>query len=115
MPTRRIVVKEGSAPDPVLLSPRTFSFQFAGTGQNCRPELELNGVRLSGLEDLPFGTYTVSAPSTCDRRLPDKIVVSEGDEVRLRTEPEKLDYLREGQPIFVYVTTPAESVYTLRM
>ena len=38
-----------------------------------------------------------------------------GDEVRLRTEPEKLDYLREGQPIFVYVTTPAESVYTLRM
>lgn len=115
MPVRRIVVEEGSAPDPVTLGPRTFSFQFAGAGENCRPTLQLNGVTLSSLEDLPFGTYTVLAPDTCDRRIPNKIIVSEGDEVSLRTEPEKLDYLREGQPIFVYVTTPADSVYTLRM
>ena len=115
MPTRRIVVEEGSEVDPVMLSPRTFSFQFAGAGEKCRPTLELSGVALSSLEELPFGTFTVVAPDTCERRLPNKIIVSEGDEVRLRTEPEKLDYLREGQPIFVYVTTPADSVYTLRM
>jgi hypothetical protein len=115
MPTRRIVVEEGSSPDPVMLGPRTFSFQFATASDNCRPTLQLSGVALSSLEDLPFGTFTVIAPETCDRRIPNKIIVSEGDEVRLRTEPEKLDYLREGQPIFVYITTPADSVYTLRM
>ena len=98
-----------------MLGPRTFSFQFATGSESCRPTLQLSGVTLSSLEDLPFGTYTVIAPETCDRRIPDKIIVSEGDEVQLRTEPEKLDYLREGQPIFVYITTPADSVYSLRM
>ena len=45
---------------------------------------------------------------------PDKITVEQNSEVTLRTEPEKLDYVKEGQPIFLYVTTPPASTYTLR-
>ncbi|MDQ7089000.1 MAG: hypothetical protein Q9Q13_14595 [Acidobacteriota bacterium] len=56
----------------------------------------------------------MKVPPSCDRRLPDKITVEQKAEVTLRTEPERLDYVKEGQPIFLFITTPPESTYTLR-
>ena len=104
----------GQVPDPVIVSPRTFSFQMM-TAEGCRPRLLQNGVPVESLQDLPFGTFTVEAPADCPRRLPDRITVTPGPEVSLRTEPEKLDYVREGEPIFLFITTPPDSVYKLRM
>ena len=105
----------GSYPDPVVLNPNTFSFAFASADEKCRPTLTLNGIPVRALESLPYGAYRVAAPPTFVRRLPDKITVDQGDEVTLRMEPERLDAAREGEPIFLYVTTPPGSVYTLRM
>jgi hypothetical protein len=103
------------APDPVVVNPNTFSFRYASSNEECRPTLTINGVVVKDLEGLPYGTYLVEAPESCPRRLPDKVTVSQHSEVTLRTEPEKLDYVREGEPILVFITTPPGSTYTLRM
>lgn len=105
----------GTAPDPVVINPNTFSFQIAASEGECRPQLILNGVPVDGFTNLSFGSYVVKPGAGCNERLPDKIVVEQHSEVSLRTEPEKLDYLREGQPIFLFITTPPGSVYTLRL
>ncbi len=114
VPKLALRFEAGQVPDPVIVRPETFSFQLATTDA-CRPHLLQNGVPLASLQDLPYGTFTVEAPAGCSRRLPDKITVKPAREVSLRTEPEKLDYVREGQPIFLFITTPPGSVYTLRM
>ncbi len=115
VPNLEFVLNQGGIPDPIVLSPNTFSFALATpVGDPCVPKMTLNGVVQNSLENLPFGTYRVESPPTCQRRLPDKITVEQRDEVTLRTEPERLDLVREGQPIFLFVTTPAGSTYNLR-
>jgi hypothetical protein len=105
----------GGVPDPVVLNPNTFSFEFATEDPDCRPQLTHNGLPVRTFAGLPYGSFRVEAPSGCKRRLPDKIVVEQNSQVTLRTEPEKLDYVKEGQPIFLFITTPPGSTYTLRM
>ncbi len=107
-------LRQGGVPDPVVLNPHTFSFELTNSDPNCTPEFSYNGVVVKELSELPFGTYRVKAPASCERRLPDKITVNERSEVTLRTEPERLDFVKEGQPIFLFVTTPAGSAYKLR-
>ncbi|RMF74015.1 MAG: hypothetical protein D6738_07430 [Acidobacteria bacterium] len=114
VPRLALRFEAGQSPDPVIVGTETFSFRLA-TADTCRPRILQNGVALGSLVDLPFGTFTIEAPRGCARRLPDKITVTPGPEVTVRTEPEKLDYAREGEPIFLFVTTPPGSVYTLRM
>jgi hypothetical protein len=108
------VVANG-VPDPVILNPNTFSFAFTAADDKCRPTLFLNGIAVKTTTGLPYGTYRVEAPRTCTQRLPDKISVDQNSEVTVRTEPERLDYVKEGQPIFLFVTTPPGSTYSLRM
>ncbi len=108
------VVANG-VPDPVVLNPNTFSFSFTATDEKCRPTLVLNGIPVKTMTGLAYGTYRVDAPKTCTQRLPDKITVDQNSEVTVRTEPERLDYVKEGQPIFLFVTTPPGSTYSLRM
>ena len=107
-------LRQGGVPDPIVLNPNSFSFAFANEGGPCTPELYLNGLPVKNLVGLAYGTYKVKVPKSCDRRLPDKITVEQKAEVTLRTEPERLDYVKEGQPIFLFITTPPESTYTLR-
>ncbi len=115
VPTRRVVLKEGGVPDPIVLSPSTFSFLIASHEGRCRPAFTLNGLPVDRYDRLPFGTYRVTPSPDCPRRMPDKITVEQKSEVTLRTEPERLDVVKEGQPIFLFITTPADSMYTLRM
>lgn len=114
IPNLEVRVLAGSVPDPVIVSPHTFTFQLAVENDVCRPELVLNGVVVPVLNDLPYGSYLVRPNPNCTMRVPDKISVRPGAEVSLRTEPERLDFLKEGQPIFLFVTTPPASTYTLR-
>ncbi len=105
---------KGGVPDPIILNPNSFSFEIASQDDRCIPQFTLNGLPIKELQAIPYGTYRVHPPRTCNRRLPDKITVEQNSEVTLRTEPEKLDYVKEGQPIFLYITTPPGSTYTLR-
>ena len=105
---------KGGVPDPIILNPNSFSFEIVSQDERCIPQFTLNGLPVRELQAIPYGTYRVHPPKTCNRRLPDKITVEQNSEVTLRTEPEKLDYVKEGQPIFLYVTTPPGSTYTLR-
>lgn len=102
-------------PDPVVLNPNTFSFSFTAADEKCRPALILNGLPVKTITGLAYGTYRVEAPRTCTQRLPDKITVDQNAEVTVRTEPERLDYVKEGQPVFLFITTPPGSTYSLRM
>lgn len=113
--TLEFVLVAGGIPDPLVLNPNSFNFAFSTTDEKCRPALFLNGLPVHQLNDLPFGTYRVEAPKTCTLRLPNKITVEQKAEVTLRTEPERLESAREGQPIFMFITTPPQSTYTLRM
>ncbi|MBP7147340.1 MAG: hypothetical protein KBD01_07325 [Acidobacteria bacterium] len=106
---------QGGVPDPVVLNPNSFSFAFGAQDDKCRPVVTLNGLPIKNFGAIPYGTYRLKAPATCAKRLPDKITVDQNAEVTLRTEPEKLDYVKEGQPIFLFITTPPGSTYTLRM
>ncbi len=105
---------QGGIPDPVVLNPNSFSFSLTNDDPACQPEFYLNGLPVKNLVDLPFGTYRIKTPQGCKRRLPDKIAVTQKNEVTLRTEPERMDLVREGQPIFLFITTPADSTYNLR-
>lgn len=107
-------LRQGGVPDPVILNPNTFNFALANEDPNCKPEFYHNGLPIKNLLGLSYGTYRIKAPAGCSRRLPDKIVVEQKNEVTLRTEPERLDYVKEGQPIFLFITTPADSTYNLR-
>ena len=113
--TRQLVLLGGGVPDPVILNPNSFSFAFSSENGTCMPVLSLNGIPVRETAGLPFGTYRVSAAPECPRRMPDRITVEQKSEVTLRTEPERLDLIKEGQPIFLFVTTPPDSTYTLRM
>jgi hypothetical protein len=114
-PVEFALVAEG-IPDPVVLNPNTFSFEFASPeGSACRPQLTINGIPVRSLQGLPYGTYRVEAPRACKQRLPDKVVVEQRAEVTVRTEPERMDYLRAGEPVFLFVTTPPGSTFKLRM
>ncbi|UCF66995.1 MAG: hypothetical protein JSV80_14595 [Acidobacteriota bacterium] len=112
---RKFAVVRGSVPDPLILNPNRFSFSFSSPDERCRPQLTLNNITVRGLTDLPYGTYRVDAPAECPLRLPDRITVEQKSEVTLRTEPERMDLVREGEPIFLFITTPPGSTYTLRM
>ncbi|MDH3283257.1 MAG: hypothetical protein OEQ13_00810 [Acidobacteriota bacterium] len=112
---RQFAIVKGGVPDPMVLNPNSFSFELAGGESTCRPRLSLNGVEIRDFSNLPFGTYRVTPSPDCTRRLPDRITVEQKSEVTLRTEPERLDLVREGQPIFLFITTPAGSTYSLRM
>ncbi len=108
-------IDTGGIPDPIVLNPNSFSFNITtDEGDACLPTMTLNGITQKSMVGLPFGTYRLKTPAACDRRLPDKITVEQRDEVTLRTEPERLDMVREGQPIFLFVTTPPGSTYNLR-
>lgn len=104
---------QGGVPDPIVLNPNTFHFELANVEGPCVPLMTINGMPVRNLTGLSYGTYRLEAPSTCDRRLPNKIVVEQRSEVTLRTEPEKLDFVKKGQPIFLFITTPPDSTYTL--
>ena len=104
----------GSAPDPIVLNPNRFSFELS-PDERCRPELTLNGLPINDVRDVPYGSYRVVAPKGCPERLPNKVVVDQSPNVTVRTEPDRLDYVREGQPIFLFVTTPPGSVFKLKM
>lgn len=108
-------VTQGNVPDAVTVSPNTFHFEWAAADATCRPQLSLNGLPVREISHLPFGSYRVTAPKGCARRLPDKITVEQGSTVSLRSEPPKIDQARPGEPIFLFVTTPPGSVYHLRM
>ncbi len=105
---------QGGVPDPIVLNPNSFSFALTNEDPNCTPAFYLNGLQVKNLIDLPFGTYRIKTSRECKRRLPDKISVIQKGEVTLRTEPERMDLVREGQPIFLFITTPASSTYNLR-
>jgi hypothetical protein len=107
-------LQEGGVPDPIYVNPNTFSFSWASENEKCRPTLVLNGLPVKTFAGLPYGTYHVQRQPGCEQRLPDKISVDQNTEVTLRTEPPKLDFVREGQPIFLFITTPPGSSYTLR-
>jgi hypothetical protein len=115
VPSMYFSLTQGGVPDPVILNPNTFNFAFGSGDEKCRPQLMLNGLPVKNLQALPFGTYRVAAPANCTLRLPEKITVEQNSEVSLRTEPERLDFVKPGQPIFLFVTTPPGSTYTLRM
>lgn len=105
----------GGVPDPLVLNPNTFAFEFASAQPGpCRPRFTLNGIAVTSFDRLRYGTYRIEPPAGCRQRLPDRITVSQRAEVTVRTEPERLEYAREGQPIFLFVTTPPGSSYTLR-
>lgn len=105
---------EGGVPDPIHLNPNHFTFAFSNPDDKCRPTLVLNGIAVKTFTTAQYGAYYVQRVPGCTQRLPDKITVDQNNEVTLRTEPEKLDYVREGQPIFLFITTPPGSTYTLR-
>jgi len=105
----------GVALDPIVVNPNRFSFDFVSPDVLCMPRLTLNGLPVKGQENLPFGAYTIEVPTACPRPTPKKITVNQAQEVTLRSEPERLDALRPGQPIFLFVTTPAGSTYRVRM
>jgi hypothetical protein len=113
-PGFEFVLADGSYPDPIYVNPNTFSFTWATQDGKCRPTLVLNGIPVKTFTSVPYGTYQVQRQPNCEQRLPDKITVDQMAEVTLRTEPEKLDYVRDGQPIFLFITTPPGSSYTLR-
>jgi hypothetical protein len=105
---------QGGIPDPIVLNPNTFNFELTTPEGPCVPELTINGMPVRNMTGLSYGTYRVDVPRACERRLPDKIVVEQKSEVTLRTEPEKLDFVKKGQPIFLFITTPPNSTYTLK-
>ncbi|MBP7147637.1 MAG: hypothetical protein KBD01_08840 [Acidobacteria bacterium] len=112
------VLVGNSAPDPIVVNPNWFSFAFPEDSyERCRPALTYNGLPVGDLSHVRYGTYRLvpSERRGCFERVPDKIVVEQGSEVTLRSDPQKLDELQPGQPIFLYVTTPPKSVYWLRM
>lgn len=113
-PAFEMQLAEGGVPDPIYVNPNTFAFSWASDNEKCRPTLVLNGLAMKTFSALPYGTYHVQRQPGCEQRLPDKIVVDQNTEVTLRTEPPKLDFVREGQPIFLFITTPPASTYTLR-
>lgn len=114
IPALDFQVSTEETPDPITLNPNTFSFAVTSPDDSCTPELIHNGFPEANLEDLTYGTFTVLSPASCERRLPDKIIVEQGQEVTLRTEPERLDLVREGQPILLFITIPAGETYNLR-
>lgn len=114
IPPMEFRLQSGGIPDPVVLNPNTFSFEVQTKNAGCEPRMTINGVPVRNLTGLSYGTYRVETPSACQRRLPDKIVVEQKSEVTLRTEPEKLDFVKKGQPIFLFITTPPGSTYTLK-
>ena len=107
-------VTSGETPDPIVVNPNTFSFALNDLQDGCVPRLIHNGFPVSQLDDLHYGTFLVEVGESCDRRLPDKIIVTQRSEVTLRTEPERLDLLREGQPILLFITLPPGETYKLR-
>ncbi len=113
-PVDFLLVQNG-VPDPIVLNPNTFSFGFTAPDDRCRPNMTLNGLPVRHFSGLPFGTYRVEAPKSCSQRMPDKITVMQNSEMTLRSEPERLDFVKEGQPIFLFITTPPGSTYNLRM
>lgn len=114
MPALDFQVSTAETPDPITLDPNTFNFALTSPDDSCTPELLHNGFPEPDLEDLSYGTFTILAPASCKRRLPDKIIVQQGQEVTLRTEPERLDLVREGQPILLFITIPPGETYNLR-
>jgi hypothetical protein len=102
-------------PDPIVVNPDTFAFEFAAAPPGaCRPRFTLNGIAVTAFDRLRYGTYRIEPPAGCGERLPDKITVTQRPEVTVRMEPERLEYARAGQPIFLFVTTPPGSRYKLR-
>lgn len=107
-------LNQGGVPDPLVVNPNSFTFAVTGE-ERCRPSLTLNGVPVRPGQQMPFGTYRVEPAPNCTQRVPDKITIDQSTEVTLRTEPERLDFVKPGQPIFLFVTTPPMSTYTLRL
>ncbi|GEM_PF-3102618 len=113
--TLEVALSRGGVPDPIVLNPNTFNFEFASPDEKCALTMTINGLTVKNFQGLSYGTYRVRSAPGCTRRIPDKITVEQNSEVSLRTEPERLDYVKEGQPIFLFITTPPGSTYTLRM
>ena len=114
IPPLEFRLRTGGIPDPVVLNPNTFNFELTAKEGPCVPQMSINGIPVRNLTGLSYGTYRLDVPAACQRRLPDKIVVEQKSEVTLRTEPEKLDFVKKGQPIFLFITTPPQSTYTLK-
>ncbi|MDQ7086547.1 MAG: hypothetical protein Q9Q13_01240 [Acidobacteriota bacterium] len=114
VPATDLQVVAGSTPDPVVVNPNTFSFALNDLQDGCTPRLIHNGLPVSRLENLHYGTFVVQTGASCERRLPDKIIVTQRSEVTLRTDPERLDLVRDGQPILLFITLPPGKTHKLR-